>query len=158
MSYTKFTTPKQLIGIAGNAPDQELIRNIPIVTGTPFIHKLVYQESISDVKAGDILYVHADWEASTEYAYNLMVMTYLVATTTTDFLSNQILICEKNGRNINNQIHHEQTTRVGMFVASQDYEQLFISFCAYGASTAALPGHTFQVEPGYGRLTIHHYR
>ena len=150
--------PKQLIGIAGNDSGMELISEIPITTGHPYNHQLVYQETITDVKAGDMLVVHADWECTTPYSYNLMVVTYISATETQDYLLNPVLVCEKNGRNIDLNIHHEQTTRIGTLIADKDYSELHINFVAYTASTAALSGHKLQVEQGYGRLCVHHYR
>ena len=158
MGYTKFTEPKQLIGIAGNESDKELISEIPITKGSPFIHKAIYQEIVYDVKTGDMLVAHADWECTTPYDYNLMVCSYISATATSDYLLNPMLISEKNGRNIDLNIHHEQTARIGTLIADKDYNEHYINFVAYTASTAALSGHKLQVEQGYGRLCVHHYR
>jgi hypothetical protein len=158
MSYTKFTTLKQLIGIAGNDSGMELITEIPITIGHPYSHQLVFQEVLTDVKAGDMLVAHADWECTTPYAYNLMVVTYISATETADHLLNPMIISEMNGRNIDLNIHHEQTARIGTLIADKDYSQLYVNFVVYVASTQATSGNKLQVEQGYGRLTIHHYR
>lgn len=158
MSYKKFTEPKQLIGIAGNDSGMELITEIPITTGHPYNHQLVYQEILTDVKVGDMLVAHADWECTTPYSYNLMVCSYISATETIDYLLNPILISEKNGRNIDLNIHHEQTARIGTLIADKDYSQLYVNFVVYSASTASSSGHKLQVEQGYGRLCVHHYR
>lgn len=153
---------RRLLGIYGNLNSSELVSSIPITKGTPYNVNVVQSVFVpAEIKTGDILFATMECQVTTEHTYNVMVASGIHVVAAIDHVGNSsgFEIGERNGENINRDIHHKPVKKVGWWVADARYPNgRYFNQVLYSASTAASSGDRLTVNRDYGKCVVAHFR
>ena len=150
-------TPKKLNLIlnkhynTGN--NSELISQLPITNKEKYIKKVIFSQKIEDLSEGDVIEVLAEFEATNDLGYNVMLASGVVLCETAEQVRG-IEICENNGFNITPSMHHATTNKVGTFRCTKNISKGYINVIVYAASTKAKENDMLEINKDYGRLSV----
>lgn len=135
----------------------EKISSLPVVKSGPYKKYVVYSQRLENLKAGDILWVNGEFEATNDLGYNVMLASYLTLASAPTIVDGTE-ISEANGYNITPAMHHGMAYELGSYVITADTPVAYVNLVAYAASTAAGSGAKLTIEQDYGRLSILRFR
>lgn len=136
------------VTLFGNNNSIDPPTHLPITAGSSsnYIYNVVQSAKLTNIKAGDIVHATGEFQVTTSYAYNVMISSYMVvAASATEALVGQA-VCKAEGENFDLNVHHKRDTRVGWWVADQDYEEIYLNLVLWSASTVASSGHKLKID------------
>ncbi len=145
--------PRDLIRHWNTGNGSELVTSLPITTGQPYSFRVVFSQAVTDLRAGDILQILSEFEATNDEGYNCMIGCYVILATSAAATSGTE-ITEASGYNITPAMHHGMMTKVGTLIVPDSLAEGYVNVVAYAASTAAGTGDVLTVEQDYGRLSV----
>lgn len=146
------------IGVYGNENFQERVETIPVTPGNqPNIYRRIMLAKSGPVKAGDMFVGLAEFEVTSEYAYNVMLGAQIWVGEGSAWGGHEMT--EANAQNFRgDEEHHYVCNKTGVWVAPASYDFRYFNLFAWAASEAASSGHSLKVEQDYGRLVVMHFR
>lgn len=125
---------------------------------SPETMRIVQSVTLDSLRAGDVLVVHADMEATNDCGYNVGLGTFIVLAPddTTTVRATETLIAPAAVFNISPNMHHGLASRSGALVLAKDVPSSHVNFVAY-AQSSLLTCVGLKVERGYGQLIVLHY-
>ena len=137
-------------------PNAELVPTITRVQKTPYRFTTLYSLKLPDLKIGDVVQAHSQFEITDDLGFNVMIAhAMLVHDKETIAIHGQRpegqVISEYAGENVTPDMHHGFRTLAGSFAATSDGDA-WLSVVIYSASDSPKPGDVIKVERGYGGL------
>jgi hypothetical protein len=127
---------------------------LPVVKKTSDSSKRVlFSHRVLNLKAGDVIQVLGESQITNDLGYNVMVKKGVRLGSFEDDVNGKE-ITEYNGDNITPAIHHKIYPVNGMYVLPRDYDEAYINWIFYAASTGAQSGHTVKVDNDTGRFNL----
>lgn len=134
----------------------ERVDTLPL--SNPETMRVVQSVKLDTLRAGDVLIVHGDIEATNDCGYNVALGTYIILapTDTSIARSTDAVLSPAAGFNISANMHHGLASRSGALVITRDIPDAHINLVAYSQSSVLTCGG-LKVERGYGQLVVLHY-
>lgn len=139
-TITAFTT--------GNSGEQ--VASLPVGPASP---RVVFAVAVPDVRAGDLLVVLAEVQATNDLGYNCLFTSQLLLTTG-PAVTTGIEVSEANGTNITPAMHHHAMAKVGTYMADTDLGDRHVVLACRADASLAKAGDLLTVDADYGRLSV----
>lgn len=133
--------------------NSELITKLPLTSGKIYQKKVIFSQKIDHLSEDDIIEVLAEFEATNNLGYNVMIASGIIITNNPENVTG-IEICENNGFNITPSMHHATTNKVGTYKCTKNYYDAYINVIVYAASTKAKENDVLEINKDYGRLSV----
>lgn len=134
---------------------------IPVTLGNFSEWRSVYFLPINDVKKGDLIQVFGEGEARNDMGYNIELAQVIEIRNTVSGGQEPlggVYTGPINGWNITPDAHYGRFSKVGSWVANNDYPILYAVLRLRCRSTDAQNYHYVQVLPNQGLMFFNHYR
>ena len=146
------TYPNPTITVRDSGNNGELVTTIPVnKTGTA--RDVVYSIPVGDLGPGDTLLIQAEYEATNNLGYNVMLGSYVTLADSPTATSGRD-ITEANTFNVTPDMHHGVPVKVGSLAVTEPLTDQYVNLISYSAAYLAAPGATLRIEQDYGHLVV----
>ncbi|HKB05388.1 MAG TPA: hypothetical protein VKD90_24400 [Gemmataceae bacterium] len=136
-------------------PGSELAAALPLAH-RPFKYTTLYSLKLPDLKRGDVVQAHSQFEVTNDLGVNVMLAHSMLLHVKETVVAHEDkpdgrVLCEYAGENITPGMHHGFRTLTGS-IAVPDDGDAWLSVVLYAASTGVPPGRRLTVQKNYGSL------
>lgn len=113
--------------------------------------EVVYSVPIANIKAGDVLRITSEMEATNNNQFNVMIGSSIVLADS-PYVVKGTLIDAANAYNITPGMHHGIVTKARNWQAQSSYSNKYLNLVAWAASVNSILGQVLIIEQRYGHL------